>query len=63
MPESFELGGEKWNVDWFKKHTVEQVRKMLPHKDPNQVTNVWKQINGKTVKKSKEKEENKKTED
>ena len=53
----FELGGERWSVDFFKTHTLEECRRILRHKRQNQVINVWKQINGKTVKSEKKQEE------
>ena len=52
-----ELGGEKWSVHFFKTRTLEECRRILRHKRPDQVINVWKQINGKSVRNKKKKEE------
>lgn len=55
--EVFDWAGEKWSVDFFKTRTLEECRRILRHKNANQVINVWKQINGKSVRTKKKKEE------
>jgi len=47
--EVFELAGEKWSVPFFKSHSIEECVRVLNTKRPDQVRNVWKQINGKSV--------------
>lgn len=57
MNEVFDWAGEKWSVKFFKTHTLDECRRILRHKNANQVINVWKQINGKSVRTKKKKEE------
>ncbi len=54
--EVFEWAGEKWNVNFFKTHTLHECRRILQHKRSDQVINVWKQINGRSVRNKKKKD-------
>ncbi len=50
-----EHGGEKWNIEFFKTHTLHECRRILCHKRADQVINIWKQLNGKSVRSKKKK--------
>lgn len=46
---TFELGGERFSVKFFKEHTMKECVKMLPNIKSDRVINAWKQINEKSV--------------